>query len=141
MITEKQCRVLWKEYARTQNMSVSALKAGVDRKTARKYLNEQRSPLELRQTHDWRTRPDPLPTIWSESEAMLVATPELESKALFEFFLERPEAAADRRAVEDLPAAGSAVAGHARPGDVKEHQSPITQHFAPLRPSQVEQVG
>lgn len=49
MITEKQRRVLRKVYARTQNMSVSAMKAGVDRKTAPRYLDHpQASPGPLR---------------------------------------------------------------------------------------------
>ena len=90
MITEKQCRVLRKEYARTQNMSVSAMKAGVDRKTARKYLNNQQTPAEQRQAHDWRTRPDPLEKVWSQAEAMLAEAPELEAKALFEHLMEVP---------------------------------------------------
>ena len=41
MITLQQYGRLQREYARSQNMSVSALKAGVDRRTARKYLNAQ----------------------------------------------------------------------------------------------------
>jgi hypothetical protein len=56
MITETQCERLRMEFARTHNMDVSALKAGVDRKTARKYLNTQSSPQELQKPHRWRTR-------------------------------------------------------------------------------------
>lgn len=87
MITEKQCRILRKEYARTQNMSVSAMKAGVDRKTARKYLNTEQMPSEQRQAHDWRTRPDPLAKVWAQAESMLAQAPELEAKALFEHLM------------------------------------------------------
>lgn len=72
-------------------MSVSALKAGVDRKTARKYLNNSQSPKEQRQPHNWRTRPDPLEAIWPQAEAILAKAPELEAKALFEFLLQSPE--------------------------------------------------
>jgi hypothetical protein len=90
MITDKQCRVLRKEYARTQNMSVSAMKAGVDRKTARKYLNTEQTPAEQRQAHDWRTRVDPLARVWPQAEAMLMQAPELEAKALFEHLLDVP---------------------------------------------------
>jgi hypothetical protein len=90
MITEKQCRILRKEYARTQNMSVSAMKAGVDRKTARKYLNTEQMPSEQRQAHDWRTRPDPLAKVWAQAESMLAQAPELEAKALFEHLMQVP---------------------------------------------------
>ena len=84
MINEKQYRRLLREFARTNNMSLSALSAGVDRKTARKYLNEQRSPEESSCPHTWRTRADPLEGIWPEAEKRLLAAPELEAKALFE---------------------------------------------------------
>ncbi len=84
MINEKQYRRLLREFARTNNMSLSALSAGVDRKTARKYLKEQRSPEEQRCPHTWRTRADPLEAIWPEAERRLRAAPELEAKALFE---------------------------------------------------------
>jgi len=90
MITDKQCERLRKEYARTHNMSVSALKAGVDRKTARKYLQTPASPEQLQQPHRWRTRPDPLAAVWAKATEMLVAAPELEAKALFEFLAAEP---------------------------------------------------
>jgi transposase len=84
MINEKQYRRLLREFARTNNMSISALSAGVDRKTARKYLKGQRSPEEQRCPHTWRTRADPLESIWAEAERRLRAAPELEAKALFD---------------------------------------------------------
>lgn len=65
-------------------MSRSALSAGVDRKTARKYLKKQLSPEEQGRPHTWRTRTDPLAAIWPEAEKRLRAAPELEAKALFE---------------------------------------------------------
>ncbi len=84
MINEKQYRRLLREFARTNNMSLSALSAGVDRKTARKYLREQCAPEEARRLPRWRTRPDPLEAIWPEAERRLREAPELEAKALFE---------------------------------------------------------
>lgn len=91
MITLQQYVRLLREYARSQNMSVSALKAGVDRRTARKYLNAQTPPAELGQSHDWRTRPDPLAGVWPAAVALLTDAPELEAKTVFEFLRERPE--------------------------------------------------
>ncbi len=60
----------------------------MSRKTAGKYLNQE-NVLEQRQApHTWRTRKDPLETIWPQALAMLRDTPELEAKALFEYLAE-----------------------------------------------------
>ena len=67
------------------------MKADMHRQTARKYIGSGKSPDELQAKHTWRTRPDPLAKIWDEAARMLQAAPELESKALFEHFLARPE--------------------------------------------------
>jgi len=72
-------------------MSLSALQAGVDRKTARKYLQTQQPPDQLQKPHTWRTRADPLAKIWPKAEQMLSDAPELEGKSLFEFFLVQPD--------------------------------------------------
>ena len=71
---------------------MSALKAGMDRKTARKYLKQPQlldSPLIGR---SWRTRVDPLAGVWAEAQSHLQTAPELEAKALFEHLvIGRPE--------------------------------------------------
>ena len=73
---------------------MSALKSGMDRKTARKYLNHPELLSQPRPARDWRTRPDPLAVIWPEAELRLSTAPELEAKALFEhLLLLRPEQA------------------------------------------------
>jgi len=84
MITHQQWRRLLAEYARTHNMSLTAMKANVDRKTARKYITTGQSPDEQQTPHAWRTRPDPLAAVWPQAEQMLADAPELEAKALFE---------------------------------------------------------
>lgn len=71
---------------------MSAIKSGMDRKTARKYLNDPEQLSRPRPARDWRTRADPLAQIWPEAEPRLRAAPELEAKALFEHLLMlRPE--------------------------------------------------
>lgn len=90
VITEKQCGRLRREFARTHKMKLNALKAGGDRKTARKYLQCQASPEQLQKPHDWRTRADPLAEVWIKASAMLAEAPELEAKALFEFLAAQP---------------------------------------------------
>jgi transposase len=72
------------ENKETGNVSVSAMKAGMSRPTARKYLKAGQSPEELQAKHTWRTRTDPLAEIWPKAEAMLAEAPDLEAKALFE---------------------------------------------------------
>jgi transposase InsO family protein len=65
---------------------MSAMKAGMTCKTARKYL-DQPDPLDSPSAeHTWRTRKDDFAEVWPEAEAMLALTPELEAKSLFEFF-------------------------------------------------------
>jgi hypothetical protein len=62
---------------------MSALKSGMDRKTARKYLAHPELLSQPRPARDWRTRPDTLTAIWPEAELRLSTAPELEAKALF----------------------------------------------------------
>ena len=91
MITQQQYKRLMSEYEKTGKITVSAMKADVDRQTARKYIEAGQSPAELQSKHTWRTRPDPLAKIWEEATRMLREAPELESKTLFEYFLGRPD--------------------------------------------------
>jgi hypothetical protein len=60
MITHKQYKRLMSEYEKTGNMTVSAMKADMDRHTARKYLEAGQGPAEVQGKHTWRTRTDPL---------------------------------------------------------------------------------
>lgn len=63
---------------------MSAMKSGMTRKTASKYLRKG-NVMEQRQVpHTWRTREDPLKELWAQAVEMLRAAPELEAKALFE---------------------------------------------------------
>lgn len=66
---------------------MSALKSGMDRKTARKYLQNPARGSQPRPARHWRTRVDPLAEIWLAAEPRLRAAPELEAKALFEHLL------------------------------------------------------
>lgn len=75
------------EYQSSGVVDHAALKAGMDRKTARRYLRANKTPAELRQPHTWRTREDPLAAIWPEAERWLKESPEVEAKALFEHLL------------------------------------------------------
>jgi len=74
-------------YERNQGASIamSAMKAGMSRNTARKYLRQNDVMEPKRSPHTWRTRPDPLEKIWPQALEMLREAPELEAKALFEY--------------------------------------------------------
>ena len=63
---------------------VSALRAGMHRNTARRYLASGKVPSELREPRSWRTREDPFAADWAEMAQRLEMTPELEAKTLFE---------------------------------------------------------
>jgi hypothetical protein len=90
MISSQQHRKLMRSYQQTENVSESALRAGVDRKTARKYAKEGAAgPEEPPPARPWRTRPDAFAEIWSGVEAQLWREPALEAKVLFEHVLEQ----------------------------------------------------
>ena len=97
MITKQQYRKLMSEYQESGNLTRSAMKAGMSRQIARKYLTACKPPEELQAKHTWRTREDPLVPIWPQARAMLEEAPDLEAKALFEHLLERWPGAVQER--------------------------------------------
>jgi hypothetical protein len=66
---------------------VAALKAGVDRKTARKYLKEGELPSELKQIRHWKTKPDIFESAWPILEAMLKNNAKIEAKTLLAWLM------------------------------------------------------
>jgi len=65
-------------------LSIAASKAGMDEKTARRYVRLCRLPSEVKVEHMWRTREDPFAGVWEEVEEKLALNPGLEAKVLFE---------------------------------------------------------
>jgi hypothetical protein len=63
---------------------LAAVKAGMDVKTARKYLDEDQLPSENQADRTWRTRPDPFERVWEEIREQVDANPGLEAKTIFE---------------------------------------------------------
>ena len=57
----------------------AAMRADMDRKTARKYRDLSQLPEEARKPHSWRTRPDPLAEVWSLVAEQLQKEPRLEA--------------------------------------------------------------
>jgi transposase len=99
MITEQQYRRLMKEYQSSGLLEQAAMKAGMHRETARRYVAAEAGPQELRAAHTWRTRPDPLKEIWPEAQRWLEESPEIEAKALFEHLVAAHPGKLDGRAL------------------------------------------
>jgi hypothetical protein len=65
-------------------LSTLAIKAGMDVKTARKYLRTGRLPSQMRPDRDWRTREDAFADIWPEVEVLLKDVPGLQALTIFQ---------------------------------------------------------
>jgi transposase len=84
VVTRTQLTKLVSERNKGKTIIMSATKAGMSPKTARKYLRQDDVMDQRPAPHTWRTREDPLEKVWHEAQAMLKDAPELEAKALFE---------------------------------------------------------
>jgi hypothetical protein len=71
---------------RHKRLNIAAAQAGMDEKTARKYLRAGKLPSEMKGEHTWRTREDPFAELWSEARGFLEMNEGLEAKTLFEHF-------------------------------------------------------
>ncbi len=87
--TDAQVRRLMEEMQKHGGIGLAAMRAGMDRKTARKYVRLGKLPSELRRPHTWRTREDAFADDWPALAAMLAEAPELEARTLFEHLVER----------------------------------------------------
>ena len=83
-VSDAQARKLMEEMTKHGKVGLAAMKAGMDRKTARKYVTAGKLPSEMTAARDWRTREDPFAEHWPEVEALVRETPALEAKTLFE---------------------------------------------------------
>jgi len=73
MVTDRQVGRLFRLMETEKTLGMAAAKAGMDEKTARKYLKAGQLPSELAAEHNWRTRNDrefsagvraALPLVW-----------------------------------------------------------------------------
>jgi hypothetical protein len=74
-VSDAQVRRLMEEHAKSGKVGMAAMKAGMDRKTARGYLGEGKLPSELKTPRNWRTRADPFAEDWPALEARLADAP------------------------------------------------------------------
>jgi len=87
MISGPQYRKLMQTYQETKTITASASKAGMDRKTASKYIHGGHGPGEQCKARDWRTREDPFADEWAQIEGWLEAKPDLEATSVLEQLL------------------------------------------------------
>ena len=92
VVTRTQLTKLVNERNQGKTISMCAMKAGMNRKTAGKYLSQDKVMEQRRVAHTWKTRKDPLQEIWPKALEMLGDAPELEAKALFEYLVNRVRA-------------------------------------------------
>ena len=84
MVTDRQVGRLFRLMETEKTLGMAAAKAGMDEKTARKYLKAGQLVSELAAEHSWRTRNDPFKEVWSEIEVHLEINSNFEAKTLFE---------------------------------------------------------
>jgi hypothetical protein len=86
MVTDQQVRRLFMLNEKEKSRTIAAAKAGMDPKTARKYIKMGKLPSQIKCKHDWRTRKDPFEEDWPAILEMLEINPGLEGKTIFEYF-------------------------------------------------------
>ncbi len=86
--TNQQVKLLMKKLKR-YNQETAAAKAGMDVKTARKYIKSGQLPTDMQAPHNWKTREDIFATHWHEIEGMLKASPRLQGKTLLTWLIKR----------------------------------------------------
>ena len=79
-VTDAQVRKLMEEMNTHGRVGHAAMKAGMDRKTARKYIAASKMPSDMVQPRTWRTREDPFADDWPELEKVLTQEPNIEAK-------------------------------------------------------------
>jgi len=90
MITDQQVRKLMKNYQKSGgNLSIAAAKAGMDRKTARRWLNSGELPSQKNCERLGRSRDDPFEDVWPEVAELLEVNPGLEAKTVFAFLQDK----------------------------------------------------
>jgi hypothetical protein len=83
--TDAQVKELRRNLNQGASLKKAAMKAGMDRKTARKYRQRDHLPSETPTVHSWRTRPDPLFDVWPRLQEILEREPGLQAKTLVEW--------------------------------------------------------
>lgn len=88
--TDAQVRIMMREREKGRTQEQAAARANLrSRKTAAKYERLGQLPSTLKRSRTYRTRVDPFAKDWPVVEEMLIAAPELEANALFEWLCDQ----------------------------------------------------
>ena len=87
-VTDAQVKELRRQLGKGSSLKKAAMKANMDRKSARKY-REGKMPRERRHERTWRTREDPLAAVWPELQRELERAPQLQANTLLAVLQER----------------------------------------------------
>ena len=68
-----------------KTLAIAAAKAGMDEKTARKWLRMGMLPSQCPRERNWRTRNDPFEVYWEEIEGILKRGPTVLVTTLFDY--------------------------------------------------------
>ena len=93
MVKDQQVRRLVKLRKNEKTLTMAAARAGLSRKTARKYLKSGKLPSQCQPERYWRTRSDPFESVWPEVEEILKRSPTVEATAVFEYLCRQQEGA------------------------------------------------
>ena len=91
MVSNEQVRRLLKLRKTEKTLATAAAKAGMDEKTARKWLGSEKLPSQCQMERSWRTRADVFSEVWSELEGILERAPTVQAKTLFDYLSRRYE--------------------------------------------------
>jgi hypothetical protein len=83
MVTDQQIRRLFSLSNTEKTQEIAASKAGMDIKTARKYLRARVLPSERIADRHWRTHKDEFSDVWPDLKEQLTVNPGLEAKTIF----------------------------------------------------------
>ena len=89
MVNDQQVRRLKQMLNKGKTLNESALRSGMDIKTARKYRDLNQLPSELEQVRYWRTREDKFADVWPEIKDLLGNNPGIEATTIFGWLQKR----------------------------------------------------
>lgn len=84
-VTDAQVKELRTWLHQGASLKKAAMKAAMDRKSARKYRDLGQLPSQTQLSRTWRTRPDPLAAVWPQLEALLQNEPGLQAVTLLDW--------------------------------------------------------
>lgn len=84
MVTDKQVELLWRALKDGCPQYLAAAKAGMDRKTARRFMRTRMLPSETATVRDWRTHDDAFEDVWPYVKSLLSLNDGLEATTVFE---------------------------------------------------------